>query len=197
MPTLAWCRSSCTTWQRCCAAHHSLTPTESCYWGSRTFRARSVCAPASRILSTPSREESSSHWTHFTKVSAECVLIFGFWHWYSWHNSCLFWEFQTELFVFPRVCLSERKMTVDDDFIILIDGLNEAEFHKPDYGDTIVSFLCKTIDRFPAWLKLVVTVRTSLQVTHTSSIQFTPCCTWAFWNVEWRTFQHSHFLYSL
>ncbi|KAI5103126.1 protein TANC2 isoform X2, partial [Silurus meridionalis] len=57
----------------------------------------------------------------------------------------------------------ERKMTIDEDFIILIDGLNEAEFHKPDYGDTIVSFLCKTIDRFPAWLKLVVTVRTSLQ----------------------------------
>ncbi|XP_017550591.1 protein TANC2 isoform X2 [Pygocentrus nattereri] len=57
----------------------------------------------------------------------------------------------------------ERKITVDEDFIILIDGLNEAEFHKPDYGDTIVSFLCKTISGFPAWLKLVVTVRTSLQ----------------------------------
>ncbi|KAI2666464.1 Protein TANC2 [Labeo rohita] len=47
--------------------------------------------------------------------------------------------------------------------IILIDGLNEAEFHKPDYGETIVSFLCKTIERFPPWLKLVVTVRTTLQ----------------------------------
>ncbi|XP_056626639.1 protein TANC2 isoform X3 [Triplophysa dalaica] len=57
----------------------------------------------------------------------------------------------------------ERKITADEDFIILIDGLNEAEFHKPDYGDTIVSFLCKTISKFPAWLKLVVTVRTSLQ----------------------------------
>lgn len=62
-------------------------------------------------------------------------------------------------------------MTVDEDLIILIDGLNEAEFHKPDYGDTIVSFLCKTIDKFPAWLKLVVTVRTSLQVTtHTLTL---------------------------
>ncbi|XP_076856887.1 protein TANC2 isoform X12 [Brachyhypopomus gauderio] len=57
----------------------------------------------------------------------------------------------------------ERKITTEDDLILLIDGLNEAEFHKPDYGDTIVSFLCKTISRFPAWLKLVVTVRTSLQ----------------------------------
>ncbi|XP_016343590.1 protein TANC2-like isoform X1 [Sinocyclocheilus anshuiensis] len=57
----------------------------------------------------------------------------------------------------------ERKITPDEDLIILIDGLNEAEFHKPDYGDTIVSFLCKTISKFPAWLKLLVTVRTSLQ----------------------------------
>ncbi|XP_049332040.1 protein TANC2 isoform X2 [Astyanax mexicanus] len=57
----------------------------------------------------------------------------------------------------------ERKVACDEDLIILIDGLNEAEFHKPDYGDTIVSFLCKTMERFPPWLKLVVTVRTSLQ----------------------------------
>jgi len=57
----------------------------------------------------------------------------------------------------------ERKIP-DEDFIILIDGLNEAEFHKPDYGDTIVSFLSKMIGKFPSWLKLIVTVRTSLQV---------------------------------
>ncbi len=66
---------------------------------------------------------------------------------------------------FVHCCLSsERKISPDEDLIILIDGLNEAEFHKPDYGDTIVSFLCKTINKFPVWLKLVVTVRTSLQV---------------------------------
>ncbi|XP_072270712.1 protein TANC2 isoform X4 [Pyxicephalus adspersus] len=56
----------------------------------------------------------------------------------------------------------ERKIP-DEDFIILIDGLNEAEFHKPDYGDTIVSFLSKMIGKFPHWLKLIVTVRTTLQ----------------------------------
>lgn len=71
----------------------------------------------------------------------------------SLSNKCFF------LFLF----LSERKIP-DEDFIILIDGLNEAEFHKPDYGDTIVSFLSKMIGKFPSWLKLVVTVRTSLQV---------------------------------
>ncbi|KAK0135714.1 Protein TANC2 [Merluccius polli] len=37
----------------------------------------------------------------------------------------------------------ERKISSEEDLIILIDGLNEAEFHKPDYGDTIVSFLTK------------------------------------------------------
>ncbi|XP_033963502.1 protein TANC2 isoform X6 [Pseudochaenichthys georgianus] len=57
----------------------------------------------------------------------------------------------------------ERKINSEEDLIILIDGLNEAEFHKPDYGDTIVSFLSKTINKFPPWLKLVVTVRTTLQ----------------------------------
>ncbi|KAM4716186.1 protein TANC2 isoform 11-T11 [Anableps anableps] len=57
----------------------------------------------------------------------------------------------------------ERKINSEEDLIILIDGLNEAEFHKPDYGDTVVSFLTKTIHKFPPWLKLVVTVRTTLQ----------------------------------
>lgn len=73
---------------------------------------------------------------------------------------------QKSLLVFSNVhcSLSERKINSEEDLIILIDGLNEAEFHKPDYGDTIVSFLSKTINKFPPWLKLVVTVRTTLQV---------------------------------
>lgn len=79
----------------------------------------------------------------------------------------LFRKVQSSVDVLVRkhcVFLSERKINPDEDLIVLIDGLNEAEFHKPDYGDTIVSFLTKTINRFPPWLKLVVTVRTTLQV---------------------------------
>ncbi|XP_015250504.1 PREDICTED: protein TANC2-like isoform X2 [Cyprinodon variegatus] len=58
----------------------------------------------------------------------------------------------------------ERKITNDEEeFIVLIDGLNEAEFHRPDYGDTIASFLSKNIQKFPSWLKVIVTVRTSQQ----------------------------------
>ena len=49
-----------------------------------------------------------------------------------------------------------------DTCLILVDGLSEAEFHKSDYGDTISSFLTKHILKFPAWLKVVLTVRSSL-----------------------------------
>ncbi|XP_054851498.1 protein TANC2 [Eublepharis macularius] len=63
----------------------------------------------------------------------------------------------------PLENLHKERKIPDEDFIILIDGLNEAEFHRPDYGDTIVSFLSKMIGKFPSWLKLIVTVRTSLQ----------------------------------
>lgn len=76
--------------------------------------------------------------------------------------------------VIKRLVLPERKIISEEDLIVLIDGLNEAEFHKPDYGDTIVSFLTKTINRFPPWLKLVVTVRTTLQVGETGFRQVTP-----------------------
>lgn len=76
----------------------------------------------------------------------------------------------------PSLFFPERKIISEEDLIILIDGLNEAEFHKPDFGDTIVSFLTKTINRFPPWLKLVVTVRTTLQVEKTHSTLRVNCC---------------------
>ncbi|XP_061829737.1 protein TANC2 isoform X2 [Nerophis lumbriciformis] len=47
--------------------------------------------------------------------------------------------------------------------ILLIDGLNEAEFHRPDYGDTLTTFLSRNIHTFPPWLKIIATVRTSQQ----------------------------------
>ncbi|XP_019723722.1 protein TANC1 isoform X2 [Hippocampus comes] len=62
----------------------------------------------------------------------------------------------------PLANLRKERKIPEENFIILIDGLNEAEFHKPDYGDTIASFITKIITKFPPWLKLVVTVRVSL-----------------------------------
>lgn len=61
-------------------------------------------------------------------------------------------------------CVFPERKIPEEDHIILIDGLNEAEFHKPDYGDTIASFISKIITKFPSWLKLVVTVRVNLLV---------------------------------
>ncbi|KAJ0058548.1 hypothetical protein NL108_016635, partial [Boleophthalmus pectinirostris] len=58
----------------------------------------------------------------------------------------------------------ERKIQAErTGLIVLIDGLNEAEFHRPDYGDTLASFLSRNIQRFPPWLKVITTVRTGQQ----------------------------------
>ncbi|XP_037077652.1 protein TANC2-like isoform X2 [Pollicipes pollicipes] len=47
--------------------------------------------------------------------------------------------------------------------IVAVDGLCEAEYHKPEYGDNLSAFLARHLVKFPAWLKLVVTVRTQMQ----------------------------------
>uniref|UniRef100_A0A8C9T2F5 Tetratricopeptide repeat, ankyrin repeat and coiled-coil containing 1 n=1 Tax=Scleropages formosus TaxID=113540 RepID=A0A8C9T2F5_SCLFO len=62
----------------------------------------------------------------------------------------------------PLVNLRQERKISEEDHIILVDGLNEAEFHKPDYGDTIASFITKIIPKFPVWLKMIVTVRVNL-----------------------------------
>uniref|UniRef100_A0A8U7P565 Tetratricopeptide repeat, ankyrin repeat and coiled-coil containing 1 n=1 Tax=Corvus moneduloides TaxID=1196302 RepID=A0A8U7P565_CORMO len=63
----------------------------------------------------------------------------------------------------PLSNLRREQKIPEEDYIILVDGLNDAEFHKPDYGDTISSFITSIICKFPPWLKLIVTVRTNFQ----------------------------------
>ncbi|XP_073997696.1 zinc-RING finger and ankyrin repeat domain-containing protein rolling pebbles isoform X4 [Rhodnius prolixus] len=46
--------------------------------------------------------------------------------------------------------------------VVLVDGLCEAEYHRPDTGDTIGSFLARHAHAAPAWLKFVLTVRTHM-----------------------------------
>nr|MBE5726895.1 rolling pebbles [Cucujiformia] len=48
-------------------------------------------------------------------------------------------------------------------YLILIDGLCEAEYHRPDHGDTITTFLTKHTPNFPSWMKVLATIRTELQ----------------------------------
>ncbi|NXN39817.1 TANC1 protein, partial [Rhinoptilus africanus] len=63
----------------------------------------------------------------------------------------------------PLSNLRKEQKIPEEDYIILVDGLNDAEFHKPDYGDTLSVFLTNIICKFPPWLKLIVTVRTNFQ----------------------------------
>nr|XP_025964550.1 protein TANC1 isoform X4 [Dromaius novaehollandiae] len=63
----------------------------------------------------------------------------------------------------PLSNLRREQKIPEEEYIILIDGLNDAEFHKPDYGDTLSSFITNIIFKFPPWLKLIVTVRTNFQ----------------------------------
>lgn len=51
----------------------------------------------------------------------------------------------------------------DRHLFILVDALCEAEYHRPDYGDTIASFLAKHACNLPPWLKVIATVRTHLE----------------------------------
>lgn len=46
--------------------------------------------------------------------------------------------------------------------VILIDAICEAEYHRPDKGDTIASLLIRHASNIPDWLKIVCTVRTQL-----------------------------------
>ncbi|XP_051905987.1 protein TANC2-like isoform X2 [Hippocampus zosterae] len=63
-----------------------------------------------------------------------------------------------------EVLHKERRLHVEGaGLLLLIDGLNEAEFHRPDYGDTLASFLSRNIHKFPPWLKIIATVRTDQQ----------------------------------
>lgn len=63
----------------------------------------------------------------------------------------------------PLRTLKNSGKIISDSCLILVDSLNEAEFHKPDYGDTIASFIVRHANKFPSWLKLVLTCQTVLQ----------------------------------
>jgi len=56
--------------------------------------------------------------------------------------------------------------------LVVIDGLCEAEVHRPDHGNTIASFLAKHLAKFPEWLKVVCTVRSALQDLVTRQLPF-------------------------
>ncbi|RZF43709.1 hypothetical protein LSTR_LSTR015248 [Laodelphax striatellus] len=46
--------------------------------------------------------------------------------------------------------------------VIVVDALCEAEYHRPDTGDTIASFISRHAPSLPSWIKFILTVRTHL-----------------------------------
>ena len=52
----------------------------------------------------------------------------------------------------PLGALKASGRIAADMCLVLIDSLSEAEFHKPDYGDTIVSFITKHMEKVRACL---------------------------------------------
>nr|NVI77218.1 rolling pebbles [Cucujiformia] len=63
----------------------------------------------------------------------------------------------------PLTNLEKSGRIKNVNYLILIDGLCEAEYHRPDHGDTLTTFLAKHMANFPSWLKVLATVRSQLQ----------------------------------
>ncbi|XP_015179391.1 PREDICTED: protein TANC2 isoform X2 [Polistes dominula] len=62
----------------------------------------------------------------------------------------------------PLLTLRKTNRLPESTMVILIDAVCEAEYHRPDRGDTIASFLTRHAPNFPSWLKVICTVRTQL-----------------------------------
>lgn len=75
----------------------------------------------------------------------------------------------------PLSILKRNGKLDSQNFVILVDGLCEAEYHRPDHGDTITTFLARHMPNFPTWLKVMATVRTQLQDI-TKQLPFTRVC---------------------
>ncbi|XP_072932508.1 protein TANC2 isoform X2 [Epargyreus clarus] len=59
----------------------------------------------------------------------------------------------------PLIILRRNGSIDSSNSIILVDGLCEAEYHRPDHGYTIASFLARHVPEMPSWLKVVATIR--------------------------------------
>ena len=63
----------------------------------------------------------------------------------------------------PLALLRQAGKISGETCVILIDALCDSQFHRPDLGDTLISFLARHLPSFPAWLKIVATVRSCMR----------------------------------
>ena len=54
--------------------------------------------------------------------------------------------------------------------LVLVDGLCEAEQHRPDSGHTLASFLTRHMASLPPWLRLVTTSRYNISLCDQANI---------------------------
>ncbi|CAG5100388.1 Oidioi.mRNA.OKI2018_I69.XSR.g16978.t1.cds [Oikopleura dioica] len=64
---------------------------------------------------------------------------------------------------YPLVQLTRDGLIPRSPLLILIDSLDSAELHRPDFGPTIPIFLSKLVGQLPPQFKLVLTVRTQMR----------------------------------
>ncbi|XP_063983785.1 protein TANC2 isoform X2 [Diachasmimorpha longicaudata] len=63
----------------------------------------------------------------------------------------------------PMLTLRKAGRLPQVNMVILIDAICDAEYHRPDRGDTIASFLTRHAPNFPSWMKIICTVRSELR----------------------------------
>ena len=63
----------------------------------------------------------------------------------------------------PLIFLRKAGKLDQNQYVILIDALCEAEFHRPDYGESLISFLIKHKLIIPPFLKFIATIRTQFE----------------------------------
>lgn len=52
--------------------------------------------------------------------------------------------------------LTQLKCTDQGSLVLLVDGIDEADFHRSEDGRSIASFVCQIIPLLPSWLRVVV-----------------------------------------
>ncbi|XP_015109906.1 protein TANC2 isoform X2 [Diachasma alloeum] len=63
----------------------------------------------------------------------------------------------------PMLTLRKAGRLPQVNMVVLIDAICDAEYHRPDRGDTIASFLTRHAPNFPSWMKIICTVRSELR----------------------------------
>ena len=74
----------------------------------------------------------------------------------------------------PLLHLHSLHLLPTSPLLLVVDGLCEAEQHRPDTGPTVLAFLAATIPLFPPWLRVIATCRSAPSSSLSSYFSFHP-----------------------